>query len=105
MPRWLALALALAWLAPCPALAEDAADITRQTLESGHLQSGEADLTARVAADPKDNEARFGLGMVLLHRRSNISDSGSIAMACARLPTRSSRYCGCRFPPTRRPRR
>ena len=64
MPRWLALALALAWLAPCPALAEVAADIARDTLESGHLQSGEADLTARIAADPKDNEARFGLGMV-----------------------------------------
>ena len=42
MPRWLALALALAlgWLA-LPALAGVAADITRQTLESGHLQSGE----------------------------------------------------------------
>jgi hypothetical protein len=64
MPRWLALALALAWLAHCPALAGVAADITRQTLESGHLQSGEADLTARIATDPKDNEARFGLGMV-----------------------------------------
>jgi hypothetical protein len=64
MPRWLALALALAWLAPCPALAGGAADLTRQTLESGHLQPGEADLTAHVAADPKDNEARFGLGMV-----------------------------------------
>ena len=65
MLRRLVLVLALACLAPCPAMAQSAADVTRQTLESGRFESGETALAARVAADPNDNEARFGLGMVL----------------------------------------
>jgi len=65
MLRRLVLVLALACLAPCPALAQTAADLTRQSLESGRFESGETALAARLAADPKDNEARFGLGMVL----------------------------------------
>ncbi len=64
MVRSIALALALAWMASLTAAAGDAANLTRQTLESGRFEAGEADLAARVAADPSDNEARFGLGMI-----------------------------------------
>ncbi len=64
MLRSIALALVLAWMLPLSAAAGDAANVTRQTLESGHLEAGETDLAARVAADPSDNEARFGLGMI-----------------------------------------
>jgi hypothetical protein len=64
MVRSIALALALAWIFPLSAAAGDAANLTRQALESGRFEAGETDLAARVAADPSDNEARFGLGMV-----------------------------------------
>ncbi|MGD1036576.1 MAG: hypothetical protein ABR878_05135 [Roseiarcus sp.] len=64
MIRSIALALALAWMFPLSAAAGDAATGTRQALESGRFEAGETDLAARVAADPSDNEARFGLGMI-----------------------------------------
>jgi hypothetical protein len=68
MSRLLVLAFALACLWPCHAVAGEAADFTRRTLESGDLATGEAALAARVDADPGNNEARFGLGMVRFAR-------------------------------------
>jgi hypothetical protein len=64
MIRSIALAFAIAWFAPIPAIAGDAALQTRQALESGHLATGAEEMSARVAADASDNEARFGLGMI-----------------------------------------
>ena len=64
MIRSIILAFAIAWLAPFPAAAGDAALQTRQALESGHLATGDQDMSTRLAADPSDNEARFGLGMI-----------------------------------------
>ena len=64
MIRSIILAFAIAWLAPFPAAAGDAALQTRQALESGHLATGDKDMSTRLAADPSDNEARFGLGMI-----------------------------------------
>ena len=64
MIRSIALVFAIAWLTPLPATAGDAALQTRQALESGHLATGDKDMSARLAADPSDNEARFGLGMI-----------------------------------------
>jgi len=64
MIRSIALAFAIAWFASIPAIAGDAALQTRQALESGHLATGEKDMSARLATDPSDNEARFGLGMI-----------------------------------------
>ena len=64
MLRPIALALAIAWFAPFPAIAGDAAPQTRQALESGHLATGDKEVSARVGADASYNEARFGLGMI-----------------------------------------
>jgi hypothetical protein len=64
MVRSIAFVLAFVWMFPLSAAAGDAAMLTRQALESGHFEAGETDLAARVAADPSDNEARFGLGMI-----------------------------------------
>jgi len=64
MVRSIALAVALLWVAAQAAAAGEAATLTRQALESGHFEAGDADLAARLAADPSDNEARFGLGMI-----------------------------------------
>jgi hypothetical protein len=64
MLRSIALALAIAWFAPFPAIAGDAGLQTRKALESGHLATGDKDMSARLAADPSDNQARFGLGMI-----------------------------------------
>jgi hypothetical protein len=64
MIRSIAFALAIAWLAPLPATAGDAALQTRQALEIGHWATGDKNMSARLAADPSDNEARFGLGII-----------------------------------------
>ena len=64
MMRSIILAFAIVWLAPFPAAAGDAALQTRQALESGHLATGDQDMSTRLAADPSENEARFGLGMI-----------------------------------------
>jgi hypothetical protein len=50
------------------ALAGEAADLTRGSLESGTLAEGASALAARVAANASDDEARLGLGMVLFAR-------------------------------------
>jgi len=64
MKRSIILAVAIAWIAPLPAAAGDAALQARRALESGHLAAGETDMSTRLAADPSDNETRFGLGMI-----------------------------------------
>ena len=64
MKHSIILAVAIAWIAPLPVAAGDAALQTRQTLESGHLATGEKDMAAWLAADSSDNETRFGLGMI-----------------------------------------
>jgi hypothetical protein len=67
MIRSIALAFAtawMAWIAPFPVIAGDAALQTRQALESSNLATGEKGMSARLATDPSDNEARFGLGMI-----------------------------------------
>ena len=64
MLRIVALALSLVCLAPLHVAAEEAAALTRQTLESGRFADGEKDIAARLAAKPGANEARFGLGLI-----------------------------------------
>jgi hypothetical protein len=51
--------LALASLI-APAHAGEDALATRKTLESGQIAAGERAMAARLTADPKNNEARFG---------------------------------------------
>ena len=68
MLRSIIVAFAIAWLAPLPAIAGDAALQTRQALESGHLATSDKEMSARVAADGSDNEARFGLSRRRSHR-------------------------------------
>jgi len=38
--------------------------MTRQILEAGPIETGEKAMAARMTANPTDNEARFGLGMI-----------------------------------------
>src|SRR5262245_41541386 len=63
------LALCGAGLGKLPeARAGEAATLTRQFLETGKLDEGQRALAARLAANAGDEEARFGLGMVLFAR-------------------------------------
>ncbi len=63
------LALSAASLSGLPAArAGEAATLTQQFLESGKLDDAERSLAARLAANAGDDEARFGLGMVLFAR-------------------------------------
>jgi hypothetical protein len=55
-------------LAVAPAHAGEDALATRHTLEDGQIAAGESALAARLAADPANNEARFGLGMIRFAR-------------------------------------
>lgn len=55
---------ALLPLTAANAVAGEAAGITRQIAESGNFAEGEKRLAARLAADPADDETRFGLAMV-----------------------------------------
>jgi hypothetical protein len=48
--------------------AGEAADQTRQILESGKLVEGEKIIAAKLAATPSDNELRFGLGLIRFAR-------------------------------------
>ncbi len=48
--------------------AGEAADQTRQILESGKLIEGEKIIAAKLAATPSDNELRFGLGLIRFTR-------------------------------------
>ena len=98
MPRWFAWrSLWLGWRPAPPRGGRRGYHATDLGERPSPIRRGRLDGARR--RHPKDNEARFGLGMVRSRRRSNISEIGNIAMACARLPTRSFRYCGCRFPP------
>ena len=51
-----------------PAHAREDALATRKILESGQIAVGERAMAARLAADPRNNEARFGLGMIRFAR-------------------------------------
>src|SRR5579863_1154940 len=65
----LAVALiALAFMASAPARAGDDAVRTRLILEEGQIAAGETAMAARLAADPGNNEARFGLGVIRFAR-------------------------------------
>jgi hypothetical protein len=59
--------LALAALV-APAHAGEDALATRKTLEGGQIAVGELAMAARLATDPNNNEARFGLGMIRFAR-------------------------------------
>ncbi len=59
--------LALAALI-APAHAGEDAVATRKTLESGQIAVGERAMAARLTADPRNNEARFGLGLIRFAR-------------------------------------
>jgi hypothetical protein len=67
MNRFVVALIALAWL-PAPAWAGDYAASTRQTLETGQIAVGERAMAAQLSADPSNNEARFGLGLILFAR-------------------------------------
>lgn len=60
--------LVLAGLAAAPAHAGEDAVATRKTLENGQTAAGELAMAARLATDPKNNEARFGLGLIRFAR-------------------------------------
>ncbi len=47
---------------------EASAELTRQHLYAGTLAAGEGELSARIAADGTDREARFGLGLLRFAR-------------------------------------
>jgi hypothetical protein len=71
MNRFLAAILAvvaLAFAAAVDARAGDDAVRTRLILEDGQIAAGEAAMAARLAADPANNEARFGLGLIRFAR-------------------------------------
>ncbi|MGA2128161.1 MAG: hypothetical protein ABSG76_18660 [Xanthobacteraceae bacterium] len=59
-----AAALLVLILRPWAAVAGESAALTRQIAESGNWRDGERTLADRLTADPADDEARFGLGMV-----------------------------------------
>jgi hypothetical protein len=60
--------LALFCFAAAEARAGDDALATRQTLESGQIAAGELAMATQLSADPKNNEARFGLGLIRFAR-------------------------------------
>jgi hypothetical protein len=60
--------LALLLCACSQLLAGEAADLTRQHFEAGTLAAGERTLADRLAANPADIEARYGLGLVRFGR-------------------------------------
>jgi hypothetical protein len=68
MNRFAVVLTALACLAAPATKAEDFAASTRQILESGQIATGESTIAAKVAVDPNDNQARFGLGLIRLAR-------------------------------------
>ena len=68
MNRFLAALIALACLTAPAARADDSGASTRQILEGGHIGAGELAAAARLSADPGDNQARFGLGMIRFAR-------------------------------------
>ena len=59
-----AAVVALGLSAHCAAASEASAEATRTHLYAATLAAGAGDLARRVAADPEDMEARFGLGMI-----------------------------------------
>lgn len=61
-------ALALLLCACGPASAGEAADLTRRHFEAGTLSDGERALAERLVANPADDEARAGLGMLRFGR-------------------------------------
>ena len=65
--RLLASLLALLLVA-AQVQAGEGADLTRRHFEAGTLAQGEQALSARLAANPADEEARFGLGMISFGR-------------------------------------
>ncbi|MGA2793926.1 MAG: hypothetical protein ABSE69_10385 [Roseiarcus sp.] len=68
MNRFVVALVALICFAAAGARAGDDALSTRQTLESGQIAAGEQAMAARLAADPGNNEARFGLGLIRFAR-------------------------------------
>jgi hypothetical protein len=72
MNRFVVALLALTCLAAVDARAGDDAISTRQTLESGQIAVGEQAMAARLSADPGNNEARFGLGLIRFARAVEI---------------------------------
>ncbi len=68
MNRFAVAFIALACIASAGARADDDALSTRQTLESGQIAAGELAMAARLSADPANNEARFGLGVIRFAR-------------------------------------
>ena len=68
MNRFVIAFIGLACLAASAARAEDFAASTRQILESGQIVAGEQTVAARLSADPGNNAARFGLGMIRFAR-------------------------------------
>jgi hypothetical protein len=60
----LAALLGFASLSAPRAAAGEMADVTREALQSGHFAEGEAKLSERLAANPGDDEATLGLGMI-----------------------------------------
>jgi hypothetical protein len=68
MNRFALAFIAMACLACADAHAGEDALSTRQILESGQMASGELAMAARVSADPANNEARFGLGVIRFAR-------------------------------------
>jgi hypothetical protein len=68
MNRFVIVLIALACLPAPPARADDFAASTRQSLESGQLAVGALTMAAQLSADPSNNEARFGLGLIRFAR-------------------------------------
>ena len=68
MNRLIIALLAFACLVAPKALADESGVLTRQILESGRIAAGELASAARLGANPGDNEARFGLGMIRFAR-------------------------------------
>jgi hypothetical protein len=68
MNRFVIALIGLACLAASAASAEDFAASTRQILESGKIDAGEQAMATWLSADPGNNAARFGLGMIRFAR-------------------------------------
>jgi hypothetical protein len=67
LPTWVTLLIAAALILimrPTAVVAGESASLTRQIAEAGTFRDGERALADRLKADPADDEARFGLGMV-----------------------------------------
>jgi hypothetical protein len=90
------LALALLFAASPGRASPEAADATRQHLYAGTFTAGVGSLEQRVAADPGDREARFGLGMLQFMRavehlgqgfyRHGLQPPHSVSVPLLRLP-------------------